>query len=57
MAESLQPCCQRARDAFVARLLKGIASYPVIKDVPCPTCRRIIQIRVYVPPGERGDVA
>ena len=57
MAEPLQPCCQRARDAFVARLAKGIASYPVIKDVPCPTCRRIIQIRIYVRPGETGDTA
>jgi hypothetical protein len=57
MAEALQPCCQRARDAYVARLAKGIASYPVIKDIPCPTCRRIIQIRVYVRPGETGDAA
>lgn len=57
MAEPLQPCCQRAREAFVVRLTKGIASYPVIKDVPCPTCRRIIQIRIYVRPGATGDTA
>ena len=57
MAEPLQPCCQRARDALVVRLTKGIASYPVIKDVPCPTCRRIIQIRIYVRPGATGDTA
>jgi hypothetical protein len=55
MAEALQPCCQQARAALVTRLTKGIASYPVIKDVPCPTCRRIIQIRIYVPPSETSD--
>jgi hypothetical protein len=57
MAEPLQECCQRAREQFIARLTKGIASYPVIKDLPCPTCRRIIQIRVYVRPGETGETA
>jgi hypothetical protein len=57
MAEPLQPCCLKARAALVTRLAKGIASYPVIKDVPCPTCRRIIQIRIYVPPREAGDTA
>jgi hypothetical protein len=55
MAEALQPCCEKARAALVTRLTKGIASYPVIKDVPCPTCRRIIQIRIYVPPAEATD--
>ncbi|HVO25786.1 MAG TPA: hypothetical protein VMW56_19380 [Candidatus Margulisiibacteriota bacterium] len=55
MAEPLQACCQKARAALVARLTKGIVSYPVIKDVPCPTCRRIIQIRIYVPPGAASD--
>lgn len=57
MAEPLQECCQRARGQLITRLTKGIASYPVIKDVPCPTCRRIIQIRVYVRPGETGETA
>jgi hypothetical protein len=57
MAESLQPCCERARAAFVARLRKGIASYPVIKDVPCPTCRRIIAVRIYTPPDTASEPA
>ena len=39
------------------RVTKGIASYPVIKDIPCPTCRRIIPIRIYVRPGATGDAA
>ncbi len=25
-------------------------SFPVIKDIPCPTCLRIIPIRVYEKP-------
>ena len=37
---------------YIERLTKAIASYPVIKDIPCPTCRRLIPIRVYTPPGE-----
>ena len=57
MAEAPQPCCVRARQEYIARLMKGIASYPVIKDVPCPTCRRIIQIRIYTRPDESGDTA
>jgi len=57
MAEPLQPCCQQAREKYLARLTRAITSYPVIKDFPCPTCKRIIQIRVYVPPGEVGAPA
>jgi hypothetical protein len=50
MADELQACCQKARQAYVSRLTKAVASYPVIKDLPCPTCKRIIQIRIYNPP-------
>ena len=52
MAETLPPCCQRARQAYVGRVTKTIMSYPVIKDIPCPTCRRVIPIRLYAPPSE-----
>jgi hypothetical protein len=47
MADTLHPCCERERARFLARVAHGIASYPVIKDIPCPDCRRIIPIRVY----------
>jgi hypothetical protein len=50
MAETLQPCCERARAHYLARVVGGVASYPVIKDIPCPTCRHIIKIRVYARP-------
>ena len=49
MADELQPCCQQARQDYVNRMTKTVASYPVIKDLPCPTCKRIIQIRIYTP--------
>ena len=54
MADTLQACCERARQQYVARLTKAVASYPVIKNVPCPTCKRIIPIRIYARPGETG---
>ncbi len=47
MAETFEACCEKTREEVVARLRKGIASYPVIKDVPCPRCKRIIKIRLY----------
>jgi len=55
MADTLQACCERARQTYVQRITKTIMSYPVIKDIPCPTCRRIIPIRLYGPPGEAGE--
>ena len=57
MAEALQPCCERARQEYVKRLVRAIASYPVIKEIPCPTCRRIIPIRLYAPPNAAGESA
>ena len=55
MAYALQPCCELARTRYIARITKGMASYPVIKDIPCPTCRRIIPIRLYAPPAAAGE--
>lgn len=57
MAEALQACCQRAREAYVKHLVNAIVSYPVIKTIPCPTCRRIISIRLYEAPGETSKTA
>ena len=57
MAETLEPCCEKARRSYVTRLRKAIVSYPVIKDVPCPSCKRIIKIRLYTPPSELAEGA
>ena len=56
MAEKLQPCCEHARRTYVERLHKAITSYPVIKNIPCPTCRRIVPIRIYARP-DAGETA
>ena len=57
MAEALQACCQRAQEAYVKHLANAIVSYPVIKTIPCPTCRRVISIRLYEAPRETGKTA
>jgi len=57
MADDLQPCCLRAREEYVQRVTKGVANYPVIKTIPCPTCRRVVSIRIYTRPGEAGESA
>ncbi len=57
MADQLQPCCEKARDQYVKRVTAAITSYPVIKDLPCPTCKRIIPVRIYARPRETGDAA
>jgi hypothetical protein len=55
MAQELKPCCVAARDAYVKRIADKIASYPVIKEFPCPECRRIVKVRLYGPSGEAGE--
>jgi hypothetical protein len=57
MADDLQPCCQKARQTYLDRVVKTLTSYPLIKNIPCPTCRRIIPIRLYVPPDKAQDSA
>ncbi len=55
MPETLKPCCEKARKKYVERVLLHVQSYPVIKAVPCPTCRQVIPIRIYAPPEKAGD--
>jgi len=55
MAENLQPCCETALATWLERIDKTVSSYPVIQDRPCPTCRRIVKIRVYGPPEAVGS--
>ena len=53
MAESdtERACCERTRDEWERRIRLYYSSFPVIKDVPCPDCRRILKIRVYEVPS------
>jgi hypothetical protein len=44
-------CCERERQRQIRLIQELYTSFPVIRDLPCPTCRRWISIRVY----ERGE--
>lgn len=57
MAQKLNACCEAARAEYVARVVKSTRSYPIIKSIPCPTCRSIVPIRLYGPPPSESDAA
>lgn len=44
-------CCRRTRARWMNRIRAYYVSFPVIKDVPCDTCREILEIRVYEHPA------
>ncbi len=50
MAEAREPCCEREFQTQLKLIGATYTTFPVIKDVPCPTCQRIIPIRVYKKP-------
>jgi len=52
MAKTLKPCCEKTLDTKVKHIRANYKSFPVIKDIPCPVCRQIIQVRVYEKPAE-----
>ena len=41
----------RPASAWERRIRAYYASFPVIKDVPCDTCREILEIRVFETPA------
>ena len=52
MAEDVEKeCCRRTRARWLRRIRSHYTSFPVIKDVPCDTCREILEIRVYSKPA------
>ena len=57
MDEGVQPCCVAARDEYIRRIVGAIVSYPLIREFPCPQCRRIVRVRLYEPPDEAGASA
>jgi hypothetical protein len=44
-------CCRRTRERWERRIRTYYASFPVIKSVPCDTCREIVEIRVFETPA------
>jgi hypothetical protein len=47
--ETEQDCCRKTRTEWERKIALYYSSFPVIKDVPCETCRRVLQIRVFEP--------
>jgi hypothetical protein len=44
-------CCRRTRERWERRIRAYYASFPVIKSVPCDTCREMLEIRVLETPA------
>lgn len=45
-------CCARERERQLRLIRETYSAFPVIKDIPCPQCKRWIRIRVY----DRADL-
>ena len=45
-------CCREVRRKLLEQIRLSYASFPVIRSIPCPTCKMILQIRVYERPAE-----
>jgi len=50
MADDENECCAKTRARWDRRIALYYSSFPVVKDVPCDECQRILEIRVYEPP-------
>jgi CRP-like cAMP-binding protein/Fe-S-cluster-containing hydrogenase component 2 len=51
MAEpALKPCCEATRAEMLEHIREHYTSFPVIRDIPCRSCRQILHVRVYEPP-------
>jgi hypothetical protein len=51
--ENLSQCCKQTLERKLRIIRAAYTSFPVIKDIACPICRKIIKIRVY----EKGEEA
>jgi hypothetical protein len=40
-------CCARVRRRWMDTIRRDFLTFPVIKDVACPTCKMVLKIRVY----------
>ena len=53
-AEPEKDCCKKTREEWERKIRLYYSSFPVIKNVPCEGCRRILEIRVYEPVTATG---
>lgn len=45
-------CCREVRERQLRLIRDSYASFPVIRNMPCPTCTQTIRIRAYDRPAE-----
>jgi hypothetical protein len=50
-AEAEKDCCKQTRAEWERKIRLYYSSFPVIKNVPCAGCQRILEIRVYELPS------
>jgi hypothetical protein len=47
-------CCAAERRRWADRARTSFLSFPVIRNVPCPTCKKVLEIRFYERPGDEA---
>jgi hypothetical protein len=47
MADDQRPCCEQTLRQYYRRIALAVTSFPVIRDLPCPVCKRILAVRIY----------
>lgn len=50
-------CCAAERRRWIDQVRRNYMTFPVIRQVPCPTCKKVLQIRIYERPGEASGEA
>jgi hypothetical protein len=45
-------CCLAERRKQLDNIRMNYLTFPVIRSIPCPTCKMILHIRVYERPGD-----
>ncbi|MEW6272590.1 MAG: hypothetical protein AB1689_25200 [Thermodesulfobacteriota bacterium] len=49
-------CCAAERKRQLDSIRKNYLTFPVIRSVPCPTCKMILKIRVYERPEDEATL-
>ena len=49
-------CCLAERRKQLENIRLDYVTFPVIRSIPCPTCKMVLHIRVYERPGDDATV-
>ncbi len=44
-------CCAATRRKLLETIRQTYVNFPVIRKIPCPTCKKVLMITVYERPG------